>query len=97
MNRAKPQTPQRPSLNIRISQDTRALIDRAAALGGKTRTDFILDAAKRAAEDALLDRSLFCMEPSAYENFLSRLDAPAQPNEKLRRTLQTPLPWQENN
>ena len=47
------QTAKREALNVRIQPQLRALIDRAAQLAGKTRTDFVLEAAKRAAEDAL--------------------------------------------
>ena len=85
--------PRRETLNIRFPAEVRLLIDRAAALGGKTRTDFILEVARKAAEDALLDRSVFVAGPEAYAGFLARLDAPAQPNEALRRTMQSPAPW----
>ena len=84
----------RETLNIRIPAEARALIDRAAEAGGKTRTDFILEAARRAAEDALLDRAVMLTDPAAYQLFLARLDAPAQSNERLRRTMQTPAPWE---
>jgi uncharacterized protein (DUF1778 family) len=83
----------RDTLNIRIKPQDRDLIDRAAQARGKNRTDFILDAARRAAEDALLDRTVFTVSPEAYAAFLARLDAPAQPNEKLRRAMQAPAPW----
>lgn len=87
------QAPRRETLNIRIPGETRALIDRAAQAGGKTRTDFILEAAKRAAEDALLDQTMLSVGADAYAAFVSRLDAPVQTNERLRRTMQTPPPW----
>jgi uncharacterized protein (DUF1778 family) len=84
----------RQTLNIRIQPEVRGLIDRAAELAGRTRTDFVLDAARRAAEDTLLDRTLFTVSPQAYRQFLDRLDAPPQPNERLRKTMQTPAPWE---
>ena len=84
----------RETLNIRIQPKIRGLIDRAAAMVGKNRTDFVLDAARRAAEDALLDRTVLEVGPKAYAEFQARLDAPPQPNEKLRRTLRTPAPWE---
>lgn len=87
------QPPKRETLNLRVTAEARALIDRAAEAGGKTRTDFILEAAKRAAEDALLDRTVFAVGEDAYAAFVARLDAPAQPNEALRRTMQMPTPW----
>ncbi len=83
----------RETLNLRIPTDERSLIDRAARSSGKTRTDFILGAARRAAEEELLDRAVFVVSPKAYAKFVALLDAPPQPNERLRRTLQTPLPW----
>src|SRR5712672_790049 len=83
----------RHTLNLRIKPELRGLIDRAAQLAGKNRTDFVLEAARRAAEDALLDRTVFTVSPAAYAEFPVRLDAPPQPNERLRRTMQTPAPW----
>jgi uncharacterized protein (DUF1778 family) len=88
----KPATP-RDTLNLRIKPELRGLIDRAAELAGKNRTDFVLDAARRAAEDALLDRTVFSVSPKAYAEFLKRLDAPLQPNDRLRRTMQAKAPW----
>src|SRR5271155_5521364 len=83
----------RDTLNLRIKPEERGLIDRAATITGKTRTDFVLEAARRAAEEALLDRTVFTVSPEAYAQFLARLDAPAQSNERLRRVMQTPTPW----
>jgi uncharacterized protein (DUF1778 family) len=85
----------RDSLNLRIKPDLRGLIDRAAELTGKNRTDFVLDAARNAAESALMDRTVFLVNPRAYAEFLARLDAPAAPNERLRRTMRTPAPWEK--
>jgi uncharacterized protein (DUF1778 family) len=54
----------------------------------------MLDAARHAAEDTLLDRTVFAVSPAAYAEFLARLDAPPQPNERLRRSLETVAPWE---
>ena len=85
----------RDTLNIRIKPELRGLIDRAAELSGKNRTDFVLDAARLAAEDALLDRTEFVVNPKAYAEFLARLDAPPRPNARLRRSLQATAPWEK--
>jgi uncharacterized protein (DUF1778 family) len=87
-------TPKRQSLNLRIKPEERGLIDRAAKTLGKTRTDFVLDAARRAAEDALLDRTVLTVSPKAYAEFLARLDASPQPNERLQQTMKTLAPWE---
>jgi uncharacterized protein (DUF1778 family) len=84
----------RETLNLRIKPELRGLIDRAAELTGKNRTDFVLTAARHAAEDALMDRTVFAVNAKAYAKFLARLDAPPQPNARLRRTLKTPAPWE---
>lgn len=84
----------RETLNIRIQPDVRGLIDRAAKLAGRNRTDFVLDAARRAAEDTILDRILLTVSPQAYREFLARLDAAPRPNERLRKSLRTPAPWE---
>ncbi len=85
----------RETLNLRIPAAERGLIDRAALSSGKTRTDFILGAARRAAEEELLDRTVFVASPTAYARFVAMLDAPPKPNDRLRRTMQTPPPWAE--
>ena len=82
-------------LNMRIKPATRNLIDRAAELLGKTRTDFMLEASERRAEEVLLDRSVFTVSPEVYAEYLARLDAPAQTNERLKRTMSTKAPWDE--
>jgi len=91
MNNSKPV--KRETLNLRIKSDDRNLIDRAAKALGQTRTDFVLQAARHAAEDALLDRTFLSVDAGAYAEFLERLDAPAAPNKRLVRAMQTPKPW----
>ena len=96
--KAARQTPQqRDTLNLRIPSAERNLIDLAAATTGQTRTSFVLSAARKAAEETLLDRTVLSVSDSAYAEFLDRLNAPAQPNERLRHTMQAPLPWDKES
>jgi uncharacterized protein (DUF1778 family) len=85
----------RDTLNLRIKPEMRGLIDRAAKARGKNRTDFILDAARAAAEEALLDQALFLVSPEAYGEFLTRLDSAPAPNARLIKTMQTSAPWDQ--
>lgn len=85
----------RETLNIRIKPEERGLIDRAALSQGKNRTDFILDAARRAAEDALLSQTVLSVSPDAYADFVARLDLPPRPNARLQKTMQHRAPWDE--
>lgn len=87
-------TAARDTLNMRIKPEDRSLFDWAAKAQGKTRTDFILEAARRAAEETMLDRTLVQVGPEAYDAFLARLDAPPQPNDRLKKTMQTKAPWE---
>lgn len=93
MTTATPATPRRDTLNLRVPSTVRNLIDRAAEVMGMTRTDFILGAARRAAEDTLLDRAVVSVSPEAYAEFLTRLEAPPQPHARLIKTMQAPSPW----
>ena len=83
----------RAALNMRIQPDLRTLIDRAAEVTGKNRTDFVLDAARQAAQDALLDQVHVQLKPAAYAAFIARLDAPPQVNDQLRKTMQARPVW----
>ena len=90
---SRPQAQRRDTLNLRIKPEERGLIERAAHITGKTKTDFVLEAARRAAEDALIDRALIVVDPDAYAAFLKRLDEAPQPNTRLHRTMKTQAPW----
>jgi uncharacterized protein (DUF1778 family) len=85
----------RQTLNLRIRAEERALIDRAAQVLGKNRTEFILEASRRAAEEALLEQALLRVGPEAFATFQARLDAPPEPNERLLQTMQVSPPWEE--
>jgi len=82
------------TINLRASAEQKALIDRAAARLGKTRTEFMLDSAREAAENVLLDQRLFLLDEARYAEFVARLDAPVEPTDALRKVLKTSLPWE---
>ncbi|MBF0159033.1 MAG: DUF1778 domain-containing protein [Magnetococcales bacterium] len=94
MTLLSPQKQRLETLNLRIHSEEKNLIDRAAQVRGQNRTDFILDAVRKAAEDALLDQATLTVSSEDYERWLALLDAPPQPGERLRRALQTPAPWE---
>ncbi|HAT6805137.1 TPA: DUF1778 domain-containing protein [Citrobacter freundii] len=85
----------RETLNLRIKPAERDLIDRAAKARGKNRTDFVLEAARAAAEEALIEQRIIMADPDAYLAFLARLDQPPALNDALRKTMQTPAPWEQ--
>lgn len=81
------------TINIRVLASEQDLIDRAAEACGKTRSDFMLAAARREAECVLLDRRLFLLDEETYRTFVEQLDAQPQRNDKLRRLLATKPLW----
>ena len=84
----------RETINLRASAEQKALIDRAAARLGKTRTEFMLDSAREAAENTLLDQRLFLLDEARYADFVACLEAPLEPTEALKRVLSAPPPWE---
>lgn len=74
----------RSSLNLRIKLEDKILIDRAANAVGKNSTEFVLEAARRAAEETLADLRVINVSPEVYQEFVAQLDAPPSNNEALR-------------
>jgi uncharacterized protein (DUF1778 family) len=81
------------AVNLRVREDIRDLIDRAALSQGKSRSEFMIDAARRAAEDALLDHTLVRVDAETYAHFLSVLDQPPS-GEGYKRLMKAAKPWQ---
>jgi uncharacterized protein (DUF1778 family) len=84
----------REALNMRVRPEVRNLIDHAAALTGKNRTDFVLDAARHAAQTAILDQTVLSLSEKSYSAFVALLDAPPKANAHLRKTMQTKPVWE---
>lgn len=81
------------SINIRAKTRQRDLIDQAAERLGRSRSDFMLDAACRKAEDVLLDQAFFTVDAGTFAQFQALLDRPLPTTDKLRRLLKTKAPW----
>jgi uncharacterized protein (DUF1778 family) len=81
------------SINLRIESNTRRLIDDAAAVLGKTRTEFMIESARQQAIDVLLDQKLFVLEPARYDAFVSALDHAPAPGPKLKALLRRAPAW----
>nr|WP_026792847.1 DUF1778 domain-containing protein [Pleomorphomonas oryzae] len=83
------------SINLRMDGVTRQLIDDAAAVQGKTRTEFMVESARRQAIDVLLDQRLFALEPERYDAFMAALDNPPVPGPRLKALLGRVPAWQK--
>ncbi|WP_455864833.1 type II toxin-antitoxin system TacA family antitoxin [Pantoea agglomerans] len=82
-------------INIRAKEAQRALIDTAAAILHKSRTDFILDIACQAAENVILDRRMFNLDDQQYAEFIDMLDAPVTANPTLDTLLARKPQWEK--
>lgn len=81
-------------IQIRASRETKSILTRAAQLRGQKLSEFMLDCARREAEDALLDQRVFFLEPDAYDQFMARLDAPPRPDPRLAELMRRKAPWE---
>lgn len=82
------------TINIRVKQEQRNIIDRAAEVQGKTRSEFMLESAYQKAQDVLLDWAFFDLDPLKYQEFAALLDGVPQPNQELQKLLTTKSPWE---
>lgn len=80
------------AVNLRMRKEVRALIDCAAKARGKTRTEFMIDAALRSAEEALLDQTLVRVDAETYAQFVAVLDQPPD-GEGFKRLMNVRKPW----
>ncbi|WP_339138574.1 MAG: DUF1778 domain-containing protein [Candidatus Electrothrix sp. GW3-4] len=83
------------SINIRAQQSQRELIDRAAALLNKNRTDFILEASCSEAENVLLDQRLFILDEKQFAEFETALQERFSDNKHILQLLEGKTPWDE--
>jgi uncharacterized protein (DUF1778 family) len=81
-------------LSMRLPAADLAIIDRAARLRGRSRTDFVREAALHAAEEVLLERALIRMSPAGFAAFRAAIEAPAAPVPELVELLRRPAPWE---
>ncbi|MCI5221415.1 MAG: DUF1778 domain-containing protein [Candidatus Electrothrix sp. AR4] len=82
-------------INIRARYSQRELIDRAAALLNKNRTDFILEASCREAENVLLDQSLFLLNEQQFAEFDAALQEKFSENKHIKNLLSSKAPWEK--
>jgi uncharacterized protein (DUF1778 family) len=89
------QTTESVAINIRAKARQRDPIDLAAERLGRSRSDFMLEAACREAEDVLLDQTFFTVDAGTFAKFQALLDKPLPPTAKLRRLLKAKVPWEK--
>ena len=81
------------AINLRARPEQRDLIDRAAQLLGKSRSDFMLEAACDKAQSVLLDQVFCRLDAEKLRQFTKLLDAPPARNPGLERLMAVKPPW----
>lgn len=81
------------AINLRALPEQRDLIDQAASLLGKNRSDFMLEAACERARSVVLDQVFFSLDAEKFKQFTAMLDAPPGPNAGLDRLMAVKAPW----
>jgi uncharacterized protein (DUF1778 family) len=93
----QPRSVESVSINIRARSRQRDLIDQAAERLGRSRSDFMLEAACREAESILLDQTFFAVDAGTFAKCQALLDRPLPPTDRLRRLLRTKAPWEDGS
>lgn len=81
-------------VSMRLPEADIAIIDRAAGRRGRSRTDFIREAAVRAAEDVLMENTLIRMSSHGFKNFLQAIAGPAKAAPEMVELARRPAPWE---
>jgi len=81
-------------IQIRASGEAKALLNRAAALRGQKLSEFMLESARRQAEETILDQRTFFLDEKAHARFLALLDSSPKPSAKVRARLKRKAPWE---
>ena len=82
-------------ISMRFPEGDVAIIDRAARLRGRSRTDFVREAAVRAAEEVLLEHSPVRMSPEDFAAFKAIIEAPAVVRPKMLERVRKARRWRE--
>ncbi|MCT7953412.1 DUF1778 domain-containing protein [Ancylothrix sp. C2] len=81
------------TINIRAKKNQRDLIDQAAQIEGKSRSEFMLESAYEKAQNVILDRCFFGLDEVKFQEFMALLDAGPVSNEKLKTLLTSKSLW----
>jgi len=79
-------------LSIQLSEADLAIIDRAATMRGRSRKEFVRDAAVRAAEDVLMETMPIRMSPAGFKAFMTALSGPTIAVPEMVELFQRPAP-----
>lgn len=71
-------------LDLRVEEDRKAFLQRAAAARRQSLTEFVLSSAEREAEAVLREQQTMTLSPRASAAFVDALMHPPEPSDALR-------------
>ena len=81
-------------VNFRMSSERLAFIDRAAAIRGVTRTEFVLRSSEAAAIETLNERPIIVLDDEAWDAFAAALDAPVETDPAVKARFARTPQWE---
>lgn len=82
-------------INLRVDDDTHALIERARSHVGLNRTEFMLTSVRTRAQEVLLEQTYISLSHDDWDAFQACLDSPPAPNHELKRLMAKKAPWED--
>ena len=76
-----------------MSDERLAFIDRAAAIRGVTRTEFVLRSSEAAAIETRNERPIIVLDDEAWDAIIAARDAPVQPDPEVKERFARPPSW----
>ncbi|AOO84192.1 DUF1778 domain-containing protein [Bosea vaviloviae] len=83
-------------LSMRLPEADISIIDRAAKLRGRSRTQFVRDAAVRAAEEAIMEDRPIRMSAEGFAEFVAMLDRPPEVVPAIAELFRRRAPWEHD-
>ena len=81
-------------LSMRLPEADIAVIDRAARLRGRSRTDFVREAVVRAAEEVIMESTLVRLSPEGFRALMTAIEAPATVVPEMVELFKRKAPWE---
>jgi len=84
------------AINLRALKEERDLIDYAARLMGKNRSDFMLEVACERAKSIMLDQVFFRLDKNKFRLFKKLIDEAQSENQSLEKLMLVKAPWKKS-
>ena len=82
-------------LDLRVSLTQKRLLQQAAAISGRSVSEFVLDSSLEDAGNALLDQRIFMFDPDSFDQLLARAEDVDKNKVAIDKILAITPPWQE--